>query len=206
MEVVTLGAEDLAEAIDVLSDAFSADPLMHYLFEGEPMGTASLAGYACAWRLAVGWPVLGVRGDDGSLLGVASLSRPGESPIPEASDAAESIFRESVSPGAWQRYLAYVNASSIGVPGGRCHYLGMIGVLTGVQGTGVGKELIEAVHTLSDEDPQSQGVWLDTERSENVRWYERQGYRILAVNALGPLAVTLMFRQRRSTDASGTPA
>lgn len=204
MKIVALGAEDLAEAIDVLSDAFGADPLMHYLFDGDPMGTASLAGYACAWRLAVGWPVLGVRAEDGALLGVASLSCPGESPLQAASDAAEQVFRESVTPEAWQRYLAYVDASSIGVPPGRCHYLGMIGVASSVRGQGVGKVLIDAVHALSEEDEESTGVWLDTERPENVRWYERQGYRILAVNPLGPLAVTLMFHPHRSAARTQT--
>jgi GNAT superfamily N-acetyltransferase len=199
-EIVRLGAAELHEAIATLTDAFTGDPLMAYLF-GEPRGIAALAGFACAYRLAMDWPVFGLRLPDGTLGGVASVSPPGGVPDREAFQASEDEFRQMVGPEAWNRYSAYDKTSSIGAPSERCHYLGMIGVLRSLRGAGCGRALIEAVHNFAAQDPSSAGVWLDTELPANVSWYERRGYRLRAVNRLGDIAVSVMFRPRGDVSA-----
>ena len=55
----------------------------------------------------------------------------------------------------------------------------MIGVRDGARGRGVGRQLLEAVHRLSAEDPESEGVSLSTEVAENVDLYRRFGYRVI---------------------------
>ncbi len=63
-------------------------------------------------------------------------------------------------------------------------HLGPVGVLPGMQGRGVGKRMIERYCQLSDE----RGVasFLETEKPENVRLYERFGFGIVAgADALG---------------------
>jgi GNAT superfamily N-acetyltransferase len=195
-QIEVLTPADLPEAVEVLTAAFADDLLMKYLFHGDRAGIAELTGFSCAYRFAVGWPVLGLRLSDGALGGVAGFSLPGLRPDPAAFDAVEEVFRTSIDPAAWERYKAYAAASPIGAPAGPCHYLGIIGVLPELKGTGCGRTLIEAVHDAAAVDPMSAGVWLDTEVPANVAWYERRGYRLQAVNRLGDIAVSVMFRPR----------
>ena len=55
----------------------------------------------------------------------------------------------------------------------------MIGVRRAQQRLGLGRELLGAVHRLADDDPQSTGVSLTTERAENVPLYEHFGYKVI---------------------------
>jgi ribosomal protein S18 acetylase RimI-like enzyme len=66
------------------------------------------------------------------------------------------------------------------------------------QGKGYGRDLLEAIHTLSEQDPQSTGVWLETANPNNIPLYERFGYHITGTRHLSPSIETMMmFRPNR---------
>lgn len=52
----------------------------------------------------------------------------------------------------------------------------MIGVRRSHLGQGLARQLLEAVHTMSQNDPISRGVTLTTEDFRNVSLYEHFGY------------------------------
>ena len=53
----------------------------------------------------------------------------------------------------------------------------MIAVRPGVQGRGLGRQLIEAVKATARSDPISTGVTLKTELASNLPFYEKMGFR-----------------------------
>lgn len=77
--------------------------------------------------------------------------------------------------------------------------LEFLGVAPQHQGKGYGRALLEAIHNLSEQHPQSTGVWLETANPNNVSLYERFGYHITARRRIGPSAETIMmFRPNRA--------
>lgn len=76
--------------------------------------------------------------------------------------------------------------------------LEFIAVAPHQQGKGYGRMLLEAIHTMSKQHPQSTGVWLETTNPNNVSLYERFGYRITARGRIGTSAeANMMFRPNR---------
>lgn len=55
----------------------------------------------------------------------------------------------------------------------------MIGVRRSHGGTGVGRQLLKAVHRLAQDDASSTAVTLATENPRNVALYEHFGYRVI---------------------------
>ena len=55
----------------------------------------------------------------------------------------------------------------------------MIGILRDQAGRGLGRALLDAIHTMSESDPDSTGVSLTTETAANVPLYEHCGYHIV---------------------------
>jgi ribosomal protein S18 acetylase RimI-like enzyme len=78
------------------------------------------------------------------------------------------------------------------------HHLNMIGVRRAQQRSGLAREVLEAVHRLASEDPESAGVSLTTERPENLPFYERFGYKVVGHAWVGPdLETWGLFRASR---------
>jgi GNAT superfamily N-acetyltransferase len=69
----------------------------------------------------------------------------------------------------------------------------MIGVRGRAQGEGLGRLLIEHVHSLSHEDSESEGVTLTTEDSANVSLYEHLGYEVVGKVVVAPELTTWGF-------------
>lgn len=70
----------------------------------------------------------------------------------------------------------------------------MIGVLPAYQGKGFARRHIHHLHTLSESDPGSTGVYLSTENSVNVSLYEHLGYRIIGEARVGDIHTWRKFR------------
>ena len=69
----------------------------------------------------------------------------------------------------------------------------MIGVRARVRGSGLGRRMIEHVHSMSRADPESEGVTLTTEDPANVALYEHLGYEIVGHAVVGPKLSTWGF-------------
>ena len=70
----------------------------------------------------------------------------------------------------------------------------MIGVDPVHQGKGLGGQLLDTLHAISADHPESSGVWLDTENPRNVPYYQRFGYEVRAHSSLEAVDIWGMFR------------
>ncbi|MBW1911604.1 MAG: GNAT family N-acetyltransferase [Deltaproteobacteria bacterium] len=181
--ITHLDRTHLSAAISILADAFNNDPMMNYLFapsiSSYSRSLHEMFRFSCEVRLLLGWPLLGCWNSQNQLVGVAGLSLPGDADWPPS---LQQVYRElqtcigEKSSGLMETYSRLADTNRPKEP----HYqLGMIGIDSKQQGHGYGGELIKVLHGMSEDDPFSTGVWLDTENPRNVPWYQKYGYQNL---------------------------
>lgn len=195
--VVTLGAAEADSSIEVLVRAFAGYPVMIYSFGDlgplyEP-ALRSLFRYSFTRRLIAGWPLLGINCPYGQAA-VAGIDLPGETPHIAALSGMWQMFNTLIGSVAAHRFMRYVNTAERFRPLSPHVYLGVIGVLPGVQGQGYGRALLAAVHALAASHPTATGVYLDTETAENVALYQHLGYQVIGHERVDTLDVWGMFR------------
>jgi GNAT superfamily N-acetyltransferase len=195
--------DDHEEAAEVLTAAFLTDPLMLFLSgdssAGHEVCTAALMRLSITYRLHLGWPALGIRGNDGRLEGVIGMSVPGPTPKSVAFDALNNWYHDVIGPNAVARYAQYAEASQIAEPEVPHHYVGVIAVRPDLQGKGHGRRLLAAARDVALADPASHGIWLDTSTTKNVAFYQGSGYDVLAETPLGNTTVWGMYHSLNRT-------
>lgn len=185
------------EAVDVLCDAFADYPVMRYVLgerdEGYPGRLRTLIHFFVMARVLRDEPILGLA--DGERLGAAAtISIPGTTSPAELGTLRESVWAElgSAARARYERFGEAASAFTVDAP----HiHLNMIGVRRSLQGTGLGRRMLEAVHRFSREHPRSDGVTLDTDAA-NVGMYERFGYERIGHARVSPeLEIWGFFRR-----------
>lgn len=195
-----LPAERANEAVDALVDAFHDYPVMRYV-----VGDAGqdydrrldlLIGVFVGRRVEQGDPILVVE-QGGAVVGVATLTRPPG--IPPSSSAelqprVDALWRE-LGDDAKERMERLVEVwQRLSVPGPQYH-LNMLGVRRTNAGQGLGRILLDEVHRISREHPDSTGVSLSTEDPKNVLLYEHCGYEVRFHERVSPALETwILFR------------
>jgi ribosomal protein S18 acetylase RimI-like enzyme len=180
--VAHLGQDDAGSIVAVLCDAFAGYPVMRFVLgpgDGQsPDRLHRLVSFFLAARLLRREAMFGVF-DGADLVAVATTSDPHGPPSPpELAMLREEVWRE-LGADARARYEAYgAVAGSFFGDRPRVH-LNMLGVRNTHQGRGLGRRLLEAVHSFSQDDPRSEGVSLTTEDPRNVAWYEAAGYEVV---------------------------
>ena len=205
MPVTALAFDNVVEIVSVISDAFRDYPVMRWVAGADAPALGApydvrlhrLVQLFVSARAYRNEPLMGVRDERRVLIAAAVMSfAPSADPPPTFIALRESIWAE-LGAEARGRADAYADASSFFGALGSHHHLNMIGVRRTHQGLGLGRELLGAVHKLADADPQSTGVSLTTELSENVKLYEHFGYRVVGHKRVGPgLETWGMFRAR----------
>lgn len=177
-----------AEAVvGPLSEAFADYPVMRYVL-------GSAGDYQARLRTLVGCfllarvlrkdPILAVY-DGGEVCGVAVCTLPGLASTPDLEEARDWTW-SSLGDDARERYGDWVRVwEPLGVTEPNIH-VNMLGVPPRFQGRGLGRLLLERVHTLSREHPDSRGISLTTESAANVPFYQHLGYRLLGHGRIGP--------------------
>ncbi len=196
-ELVRLTQADADEAVAALCAAFADYPVMRYVLgdagERYDERLADLIGFFCFKRLLRDWPVLGVRAA-GDVAGVALVSKPGgASPLPEI-DALRADTAAKIGATAWERLERYETESDKDAPGEPHYFLGVIGVRPEYQRTGVARILMDELARMSEADPESCGVCLNTESAANVAFYEHMGYRAIGNRVIDSLETWCMYR------------
>lgn len=197
MNIVRATPTDVESATACLVRAFASDPVTGFFFLSAQNRRQELRSEFFSLlllaRLQMNMPVLLVR-KGGPVHGVAmgySTERP-EWP-PDLSDAWERM--EHSVPGMTERVSVYETISRQGKPRVPHYYLGVIGVDPRIQGRGVGARLLRAFCTISVADSSSSGVYLETATPENVPFYEREGFAVSHVGALGDGNLWCMYLQ-----------
>jgi GNAT superfamily N-acetyltransferase len=198
MKVVQLGPERVAEATDVLADAFYNYPVMRYVIG--PVGglyetrLRTLVEFFVTARFLRDDFVLAAEDDAGRSLAVATVTRPVERPAsPEMSELRKGVWSE-LGADAYARYVALGEAWKEFDRDEPVYHLNMIGVWPGAAGTGLGRLLMGEVHARSKADAASVGVTLTTEDPSNVPLYEHFGYQVVGRVQVGPVQSWGFFR------------
>lgn len=183
MKVERLSRENKSEVVAVLCEAFRDYPVMRFVLKSNgdeyERDLVALVGFFCEIRLIRNWPVLGIRDENGLLIGAALANDAVRLPLP-LPDAPLQQLRQSIGEKAFARLLAYEDQSSKGEPDSTHHFLGMIGIHPDHQGKGYAKHLMNAVRDIAIANPESSGICLSTEIPGNVPVYEHFGYRVIS--------------------------
>ncbi|HEX2220699.1 MAG TPA: GNAT family N-acetyltransferase [Gemmatimonadales bacterium] len=181
------GPEAADQVIEILREAFADYPVMRYVLGADgdyAERLRTLIGFFVAARVLRGDPMFAVSSGS-ELTGVAICTLPGGSPPPEL-DAVRERTWATLGPGALERYQHCVRAwEPLAVAEPNLH-VNMLGVRPRYQGRGLSRLLLERVHALSRELPDSAGVTLTTETATNVALYQRFGYRIVGHREIAP--------------------
>lgn len=187
----------LAEAAALLAEAFGDNPLNVAVIGPDPArrrrsnraGLDALLPVACREAL-----VLGARrggGLLGALVATPPLAHP--LPLPALAQRVRLLLRQG-----WRvarRWADVYERLDARHPRAPHWYLGTVGVAAGARGAGVGRALVVETLCLADRD--GVPVYLETDRAENVAFYERLGFRLLHTSRL--LGVEIWHMQRAAT-------
>jgi GNAT superfamily N-acetyltransferase len=173
--------------VDPLCDAFADYPVMRYVLG--PGGDyrarlRTLVGFFLVARTLRHDPILATY-DGGEVSGVAICTLPGLPGTPDLEEAREWTWA-SLGNDAKKRYGEWIRVwEPLGVAEPNIH-VNMLGVPPRFQGRGLGRLLLERVHVMSRQHPDSRGTSLTTESAANVPFYQHFGYRLLGHRRIGP--------------------
>ena len=175
------------EVLGPLGEAFADYPVMRYVLGPDgnyPARLRTLIGFFLTARVLRKDPILAVH-DGADVSGVAICTLPGLPGPPDLEEARDWTWarlggdaRERYD--QWVRIWGPLNVSEPNI------HVNMLGVPPRFQGRGLGRLLLERVHAMSREHPESLGVSLTTESPGNVPFYERLGYRVVGHGRIAP--------------------
>lgn len=178
MKVRRLDRSSIDAANDVLCDAFATYPVMRYVLgeDDSPARLRQLVELFTAGRWMRGHPILGVHVQGGRLVGVITMTPPGDWPTPPPLlELAERTW-DALGRGARARYEAIRAAWSRAAVQGPHWHVNMLGVLPAHRGKGFGEALLEAARAHAG----GAGLDLTTEDEGNLGFYLRRGFHVAA--------------------------
>lgn len=191
-------------AADVLCEAFSNYPVMRHVIRSHgaeyERHLTTLMRFFVTARVLRDEPVLTLD-DDGEIVACALVTLPGKRPSPPALGELRERVWDELGPDARARYEAFGEACAALSLERPHHHLNMIGVRREHRGKGLAGRLLDDVHRLAREDPESAGVTLTTEDPANVPLYEHFGYRCLGRVRVADALESWSFFRPREPDA-----
>jgi ribosomal protein S18 acetylase RimI-like enzyme len=200
--VEILSPESLGDAVDVLAEAFFDYPVMRYVIgdrgDEYPRRLRRLVEFFTMARFVRGDLVLAVRAEE-RIVAVANVNRPSTGTAePTTSEDPLEPHRAKVwdelGAGSRSRYERYGEVAAQSPFPKPSFHLGMIGVRRAATGHGHAGRLLERLHRLSADHPESRGVSLATEIRRNVALYEHFGYRVVSRSPVGDFETWGLFR------------
>jgi GNAT superfamily N-acetyltransferase len=180
------GPDGATEVLGALCASFADYPVMRYVLgtgSDYPRRLRTLIDFFLAARVLRNDPMLAVYAGP-EVSGVAICTVPGLPP-PELESIRERTWA-ALGADARGRYEECGRAwEPLGVAEPNIH-VNMLGVPPRFQGRGLGRVLLERVHVMSREHPESRGVTLTTESVANVAFYRHLGYRIVGHRPIAP--------------------
>ena len=194
MKITKAAPFDHDGAIDRLATAFAHDPITGFLLQtgsGYRERVTQFLSLLMRARIALSMPVLVAR-DAASIRG-AAMGYTTVSPAWPTDIADEWDRFETAIPAMTDRMAVYEAITATGEPAAPHYYLGVIGVDPDSHGLGIGTQLLKSFCDLSAGDPLSSGVYLETAKASNVRFYERAGFVETGRGSLGTATLWCRF-------------
>lgn len=182
--------EQRSEVVATLCSAFRDYAVMRYVLASSAdeyeLHLAELIGFYVDSRLMRHWPVIGIRAES-EIVAVAMGNEAVAKPAPDELKAAYARLRKNLGEDAFERMAAFEAASDLHEPDYPHYFLGMLGVRMEHRGNGYAAALIERFCELSAVDDQSQAVVLSTEDPDNLPFYKKMGFAVVADSEVGDL-------------------
>ena len=174
VEVVRLEAGDVPLAVGVLARGMRDNPIHVAALGPDPERRERLLArmFSTLWRVWDQDALCAKR--DGEVVGVCGRLAPGHCRLNALQSLRTAPVMLSGGPRTFARTLRWVSAWDRRDPAERHEHLGPVAVDRHLQGLGIGSAML-AVH-VEDLGLRRLTGWLETDRSENVRLYERFGY------------------------------
>jgi ribosomal protein S18 acetylase RimI-like enzyme len=180
MEIGTLDASEIEEALDLTARGMRDNPLTVAIFGDGPEQRRQrfrrlIGGVARA--LGQGSNMLVARGADGEILGVCNMMPPGEclpSPSQQLRMLPSLLSNGPYISGRTMRWLAVWTKRD---PAKRHWHLGPLVVDAPLQGMGVGGRLMQVF--CAQMNAAREDAYLETDKPENVSFYERFGFEVI---------------------------
>ena len=197
MEIGALGAsEEIEEALDVTARGMRNNPLTIAAFGENPeQRRQRFRRFMGGAARALGWGpnMLVARGADGEIAGVCNMMPPGEC-LPSPSQQLRMLpSLLSNGPHTAGRTMRWLAAWTKRDPAKRHWHLGPLAVDAHLQGMGVGSRMMQVF--CAQMDAACEDAYLETDKPENVRFYERFGFEVVGEQEV--LGVTNYFVLRR---------
>jgi GNAT superfamily N-acetyltransferase len=201
---LTAGAEDWSRgalqaaerepAVKVLARAFRDNPLNVAVIGEDPERRLRANEHGLRSLLPVAYAHGGVRvlRAGGELAAVLIAVAPGDHPLPPAALPARlrCLFGQGLR--VARRWAEVFEKLAPLHPAAPHWYLGTLGVEPGLQGRGIGRALL--ADWLAEVDRQPSCAYLETDRPENVVFYERAGFVSLGETRIFSVPVWRMQR------------
>jgi ribosomal protein S18 acetylase RimI-like enzyme len=179
MLIVPATQDDVPQAVASLVEAFAGDPLMVYFFQGRASSRRHIMqeffSILMLARLALRKPVMVLR-DSGTVGGIVMGYDTERPDWPEELKHRMTVLEEG--PGVAARFAKYTEIAVKFEPSSPHYYLGVLGVRPELQVKGAGTQLIRSFAGLSNRDPKSSGVFLETAEESNLEFYKRRGFEV----------------------------
>jgi ribosomal protein S18 acetylase RimI-like enzyme len=194
VEVAPLADADVPAAIGVLARGMRDNPIHVAVFGLDPDRRERLLTrmFTAMWR-HMDQDALGAR-RGGELVGVCGRLPPGACRPSPGQGLLMTPAMAAGGPRTLMRTLRWVGAWTKRDPAERHEHLGPVAVDRHLQGLGIGSAML-AVHAEALDSRRLTG-WLETDKAENVRLYERFGYEV--VEQAHVLGRPNWFMQRRA--------
>ncbi|MGM0480626.1 MAG: GNAT family N-acetyltransferase [Pseudomonadota bacterium] len=199
-ELVYLAAEDLKLAASLLYQTYKDDELFRRIFRADKSDYEKRLRAAIREDLNAFWendqPMVGLRDGD-TLLGVACLTRPGNSFGPNKFWHWRISMLLTAGFLSTQQVLEKERRIQQAMPDVPYHMLAFIAVSPQYQRRGFGQLLVKAVNTMLAEDSESEGVGVYVTDKGQRDFFTQRGYHSVAEIEVADLHGELLFCQRQ---------
>ncbi len=186
-EIVSLTRKYRRQAVAVLVEAFNNYPAMREFFFRHATDAKEYQrwlyltmGLTFDRSLYLHDPLAGIIRNE-TLVAVMCCLRPGmsqEEDWPEPLQKTYATWVNAVGEEGVRKFELYAEVCDQHRPSGHHYFVDCLGVLDSHRGNGYAKALLQYCVNLSNADPDSNGVALDTEAARNVAFYQRLGYEL----------------------------
>src|SRR5215210_6108081 len=200
MEVGAFDASEIEEVLDVLARGMRDNPLHVAAFGEDPERRRSFRGLmAAAFSIKDISHTLVARREDGVIVGVCGMMPPGNC-LPDFRQRLRLMPTVlSIGPRAVGRMMRWLGVWEKHDPEERHWHLGPLAVDAHLQGLGVGSRMMQVF--CAQMDAAREDTYLETDKRENVRFYERFGFEVVGEQEV--LGVTNYFMLRRAERRHG---
>ncbi len=201
-----LTKSDKPAFVALMSRAFSRDPLFLHVFGDSELdhtarkSVTAFLSFLFDKSFLFHEEVWGIFNED-SLLGTYVVEKPQTSKLPNLKGGLLLIgmlipLVFQLSGKTLMLLNSYMRITRSAAPPWKHHYLIMIGVKPEAQGKGVGKTLMQHLFQTIEDDHESQGIALDTEKEENVGLYRKLGFTLREQTKIDDVPVFCMVYQK----------